>query len=146
MSEAAKIIRFSAEYASRLEPLVLALFRDSDPRDEVERYINEPDNRVVFIAEREGRLVGFIEVGTRPYAEGCLTSPVGYIEAWYVHEDVRRQGIGRLLFGAAENWAREQGLSEIASDALIDNEVSIAAHKALGYTEVERIVCFMKRL
>jgi aminoglycoside 6'-N-acetyltransferase I len=63
-----------------------------------------------------------------------------------VAEAARRQGIGRQLFEAAEGYARAQGLSEIASDALIDNETSIAAHKALGYREVERLVCFMRRL
>ena len=50
----------------------------------------------VFVAEREdGSVAGFVEVGSRPYADGCDTSPVGYIEAWYVDPDVRREGYGR---------------------------------------------------
>jgi hypothetical protein len=36
------------------------------------------------------------------------------------------------LFDAGAAWARARGRSEIASDALIENEVSIAAHGALG--------------
>ncbi len=147
ISNMVRVVRMAAAHATNLQPLIVALFPDADPREEVERYLNAPDNLAVFVAERaNGELVGFIEVGTRPYAEGCETSPVAYIEAWYVAEEVRRKGVGRMLFEAAENWARAQGLSEIASDALIDNEVSIAAHKALGYKEVERIVCFMRRL
>ena len=74
------------------------------------------------------------------------SSPVAYVEAWYVDSDVRRQGIGRALFRAAEDWARAQGLTEIASDAELHNEVSIAAHKAIGYTETDRIVCFLRSL
>lgn len=141
------VVRLAAPHATKLEPLILALFPDADAHGEVQRYLKAPDNPAVFVAERtDGSLVGFIEVGTRPYAEGCETSPVAFIEAWYVAEEVRRQGVGRGFFEAAENWAREQGLSEIASDTLIDNEVSIAAHKALGYEEVERIVCFRRRL
>ena len=76
----------------------------------------------VFIAEREdGSVAGFVEVGSRPYADGCETSPVGYIEAWYVDPDVRRSGYGRGLLKAAENWARSRGYHEMASDALLDN-------------------------
>ena len=101
----------------------------------------------VFIAEREdGSVAGFVEVGSRPYADGCETSPVGYIEAWYVDPDVRRSGYGRDLLKAAENWARGRGYHEMASDALLDNEISHAAHYRAGYEEVDRVVQFRKGL
>jgi aminoglycoside 6'-N-acetyltransferase I len=101
----------------------------------------------VFVAEREaGGLCGLLEAGTRRYADGCSTSPVGYIEGWYVDADVRGMGIGRHLVSAAEAWAREQGLREMASDALISNEPSLKAHLALGYEEKERLVHFAKIL
>jgi aminoglycoside 6'-N-acetyltransferase I len=101
----------------------------------------------VFVVDRgDGSLAGFVEAGSRPYAEGCDTSPVGYVEAWYIDEDVRRRGFGRALLEAAEDWARQQGYSEMASDALLDNETSHRAHKASGYAEVERIVTFRKPL
>lgn len=47
---------------------------------------------------------------------------------------------------AAEQRARDQGLTEMASDAEMNNEVGISAHKALGYKEEVRIVCFRKGL
>jgi len=47
---------------------------------------------------------------------------------------------------AGEAWAREKGFAEIASDALIENAASLAAHRALGFQEIERIVCFAKAL
>ena len=101
----------------------------------------------VFLVERaDGTLAGFVEVGSRPYADGCDTSPVGYVEAWYVDPDVRRAGYGRALLEAAEDWARSQGYREIASDALLGNSVSQAAHKRVGYEEVGRVVQFRKVL
>ena len=45
----------------------------------------------------------------RSYGEGCETSPVGYIEGWYVDPDLRQKGLGGLLFQAAEDWARSEG-------------------------------------
>jgi aminoglycoside 6'-N-acetyltransferase I len=104
-------------------------------------------NGEVFVAERDdGSIAGFVEVGTRPYADGCDTSPVGYIEAWYVDPDVRRQGLGRALLAAAEEWARGRGYREIASDSQLTNTVSHSAHRSAGYKEVDRVVQFCKRL
>jgi len=45
--------------------------------------------------------VGFVEVSLRPYAEGCDTRPVGYLEGGYVAPEWRGQGIGRALVEAA---------------------------------------------
>jgi len=101
----------------------------------------------VFVVDRgDGRLGGFVEAGARPYADGCDTSPVGYIEAWFIDPDARRQGLGRALLAAAEDWARAQGYTEMASDALIDNIMSHRAHAAAGYVEVERQIVFRKSL
>lgn len=101
----------------------------------------------VFVARRpDGRLGGFLEAGTRDYVDGCDGSPVGYIEGWFVDEDLRRLGVGRALVGAAEDWARGCGLQEMGSDAHVDNQVSILAHLALGYRDHEHLVHFTKRL
>jgi aminoglycoside 6'-N-acetyltransferase I len=101
----------------------------------------------VFVIDREnGRLGGFLETGTRKYADGCETSPVGYIEGWYVDPDLRRAGWGGALVQAAEAWARSCGYAEIASDCLLENEVSLRAHTALGYEESERLIHFRKPL
>ena len=107
----------------------------ADPRQEV------------FIASRaDGKLVAFIEASLREYAEGCETSPVGYIEAWYVDENIRGQKLGREMIVTAENWARQKGCSEMGSDTWLENEASINAHKKTGYFEVDRLVHFLKKL
>ena len=100
-----------------------------------------------FVAEIEGDLAGFVQVGLRSHAEGCDASrPVGYIEGWFVREEFRGRRVGRELLRAAEEWARGQRCREIASDARMDNEDSVRAHAACGYEEVERAVHFRKRL
>jgi aminoglycoside 6'-N-acetyltransferase I len=101
----------------------------------------------VFVARIDsGAVVGFLEVCLRGYAEGAESSPVGYLEGLYLDAEYRRQGIGAALVRAGEQWAWSRGCREMASDAQIDNAVSIEMHKHMGYREVERQVCFLKRL
>jgi len=105
------------------------------------------DDAEVFVAVRpDGLLAGYVEVDTRSYADGCSTTPVGYIEAWYVDPDLRHMGIGRQLLAAAEGWARARGYREMASDALLENDLSHRAHRRAGYSEVDRVVQYRKDL
>jgi aminoglycoside 6'-N-acetyltransferase I len=126
-----------------------ALWPDIAPEaadHDMQAWLGRPDT-VVFVACRpDGTLCGFVEAGSRPYADGCETSPVAYIEGWYVDAEVRQQGVGRALLAAAEVWARAEGYREIASDAHLDNTVSHRAHERAGYIEVERVILFRKSL
>ena len=113
---------------------------------DLDEILADPD-KAVFVASRvDGGLVAFIEASLRDYAEACETSPVGYIEAWYVDENIRGQKLGREIMRAAEDWAREKGCEEMGSDTWLDNEAAINAHKKTGYQEVDRLVHFLKRL
>jgi len=101
---------------------------------------------VLIAVDESGQPLGFVELFIRPYAEGCETDRVAYLEGWYVEPECRRQGVGRALIEASEHWGREQGCTEFGSDALIDNDVSAAAHAALGFVETVQIRCFKKKL
>ena len=101
------------------------------------------DRAATLVAERgDGELLGFVELSVRNYAEDCDTDRVGYCEGWYVKPEFRRTGVGRALMAAGVAWARARGCTEFASDALLENELSHAAPKALGFVETCRIVCF----
>jgi aminoglycoside 6'-N-acetyltransferase I len=103
---------------------------------------------IILVAEvSSGVLAGFLEVDLRSHADGCNPSrPVGYVEGWYVAENHRHKGIGKRLLAAAEDWARDQGCVEMASDTWVDNKVSQRAHEALGYEVVDRCVHYRKAL
>ena len=122
-----------------------------DPADALAReqdgILADPGRNAVLVAVTPaGDLAGFVEVAVRDWAEGCTTRPVGYSEAWYVDPAHRRTGVGRGLVAAAEDWARGRGCTEMGSDAVLDNSTSHAAHAAVGYREVVRLVLFRKRL
>jgi aminoglycoside 6'-N-acetyltransferase I len=46
---------------------------------------------VVFVAEKNSTLVGFLELGLRSVAEGCSSSPVPYVEGRYMSPPWRRR-------------------------------------------------------
>ena len=95
-------------------------------------YLTSTDTAAFVAEDAAGRLVGFLEAGIRPYADGCDTRNVGYVEGWQVEEAHRRQGIGAALVRVAEDWARGKGCQEMASDCLLDNQVSRAGARGLG--------------
>ena len=121
---------------------------DAVQRDEMTAWRARPDGVVLIAVEATAgdRVVGFAEVGTRSVADGCESSPVAYLEGWYVDAGVRRRGIGAALVRAAEDWARAKGLCEFASDAELANVLSQQAHNALGFKEVGRSVLYVKAL
>ena len=104
------------------------------------------DGYMVIFACIGDRPIGLTEAQIRAYGEGCGTSPVGYLEGWYVDEEYRGQNIVGIMTQAAEDWIREKGCTEVASDTWLDNEPSIRAHVKMGYVEVERLIHFVKKL
>ena len=114
--------------------------------EDMDDVLADPLTPVFVVPRPDGSLGGFLEAGTRKYAEGGESSPVGYIEGWYVDEDLRGGGIGKSLVQAAEDWARAQGLTEMGSDTWLENDASIQAHLKMGYEEAERLVHFIKKL
>jgi aminoglycoside 6'-N-acetyltransferase I len=109
------------------------------------------DNRtnpaeVLLACTGAGAPIGFVELSIRPYAEGCDSDRVAFVEGWFVAPEHRGNGVGAALTAAAEEWGRALKCTELASDTQPFNEASIAAHKALGFEEVERLVCFRKAL
>jgi len=153
MAEAQVRAAIPADY-DELQQLRLLLWPDaSGPEDESQVKAALAGGPVgtlpttTFVAEVDGTLVGFLEAGLRSHADGCdIQQPVGYVEGWFVAEPWRSRGIGTRLLAAAEDWARRQGCKEMASDALIVNELSQRVHEALGFEVVDRCVHYRKAI
>jgi aminoglycoside 6'-N-acetyltransferase I len=112
---------------------------------EVPTLLDSP-NDCVFVAEADGRIFAFLEGRLRSHADGCDTSPVGFMEGWFVAEDWRGRGVGGALVRELEQGARERGCRELGSDTWLDNIASQNAHEHLGFSEVDRVVNYRKAL
>jgi aminoglycoside 6'-N-acetyltransferase I len=134
----------AADRAAWLTMLV-TLFPD-EPLTELDAHVTTvlgTDDWVAFAAlAPDGDLIGLIEIFERNYAEGCWTSPVPFVEALWVAAGSRRQGIARALVDAAIAWGQSRGRSEIGSDTQLWNAASQAVHRALGFSEADRVVAY----
>ncbi len=114
-------------------------------RKEALSLLDNPKYQTIFV-EFEADLAGFIEIRLRDVAEGCDSSPVAYIEGWYVKPEYQQQGIGMELQKHAEAWAKSQGCSEMASDTEEDNDKSVAAHTKAGFRVSAHLIHFYKKI
>ncbi len=143
------IFRAKASDAVRIAQLAAKLWPDNT----AEKLVVEFDKLIsdkyvaIFICCESNKIIGFAQCQLRSdYVEGTSSSPVGYLEGIFVEESYRKQGYAKQLLLACETWAKEQGCTEFASDCELDNLQSIAFHHNNGFDEVNRIVCFVKRI
>ena len=142
-------MRARAEDASRLAELVGIVWPEHSAEELTEivgEYIGS-DESAVFYECVGAQAVGVALCALRhDYVEGCGTSPVGYLEGVTVREAFRDRGIARGLVAECEQWAREKGCTEFASDCELTNTASLRFHLAVGFSEENRIICFKKML
>ncbi|MFJ4391072.1 aminoglycoside 6'-N-acetyltransferase [Pseudomonas soli] len=131
-------------------PLRVALWPDSSSKNAHDKRVilSAPERYVVLLfVDEHGNALGFAEASIRvDYVNGTNSSPVAFLEGLYVRPASRNQGIARQLVAEIQQWAEEMDCTELASDALLDNQGSHAMHQALGFTETERVVYFLKPL
>lgn len=117
-----------------------------DLRNEFAELLSK-DSAQIFLKFENNIPVGFAQCQLRnDYVEGTETTPVGYLEGIFIKEDYRERGYAKELLTECEKWAESKGCKEFASDCESDNDVSFRFHKAVGFTEANRIICFAKKL
>ena len=135
-----------ARYAAQLALLLWPNHTEAEFLEEMVQYIESKDS-VIFLAYAGEEPIGFAQCQLRTdYVEGTDSNPVGYLEGLFVKGEYRMQGYAKLLIAHAEQWARQKGCSEFASDCELNNEASLTMHLRLGFTEANRIICFTKKL
>jgi len=120
----------------------------SEHRADLTKTLAAPERWISLVARAAGgAAVGFAEASVRhDYVNGCKTSPAGFLEGIYVEPGHRGAGVARQLVAAVETWTRQQGCTELASDAATGNHASHQMHLALGFAETQRVVYFRKLL
>jgi GNAT superfamily N-acetyltransferase len=91
----------------------LALAHDADTRAREHREIILADPRTrFFVAEEQGRVLGYLHAQVEANDPAYETQRFGVIVDLIVCEDRRREGVGTRLLEAAKEWLRSLGVSE----------------------------------
>ncbi|HZP67391.1 MAG TPA: GNAT family N-acetyltransferase [Rudaea sp.] len=97
----------------------------------------------VFVAEAEGRVVGWIGVNLEP----ALThAPSAIINGLVVAADRRGSRVGAQLLAAAEAWAAAAGVDDIRVRSNVSRERAHRFYLREGYVERKRQAVFGKLL
>ena len=83
-----------------------------------------------FVAELDGRLVGFADLDISSFCTACTS---GYVNRVYVTPELRRNGIGRALVSALEKYAAENKVGVLSAEAVRE---ALPFFEALNYSIV----------
>lgn len=120
---------------------------DDDHHEAEMAWILKADYLECLLAiSEEGRVMGFLELSLRNIVDGCLTTPVGYIEGLYLKPEYRNSGHGVELVARAEEWCRTQGCREMATDSELENRHAHDFFRSEGFEETFTVVQFKKSL
>ncbi|WP_433439974.1 N-acetyltransferase family protein [Nonomuraea sp. CA-141351] len=88
----------------------------------------------VFVAVEgdDSRVIGVVSVSRQRHFTGATDAYVGELA---VAEHAVRGGVGRRLMAAAEDWARQQGLSHLTLETGAANTTARRFYASLGYLE-----------
>lgn len=96
-----------------------------------------------FVACRDDQVIGWIEVAISRHLQ---SPPCALIGGLVVSEQVRSQGIGRLLCLEAETWAREKGVRRIRVHSQIKRQDAHRFYLRDGYEQIKTSAVFEKAL
>jgi ribosomal protein S18 acetylase RimI-like enzyme len=108
---------------------------------EVEALIVGPDTTLlVAVAGAGGRLRGqvVVELITMPDRMPFVPRKYGLVRDLVVAAGARRQGVGRALMTAAEEWSAERGADSVELTVWSFNEGAKQMYEQMGYTTAHR--------
>lgn len=114
--------------------------------NDIDNMLSNKQNAGYMAILTNQQAVGFAEISLRQYANGCSKQPVPFLEGIWVQPEYRQQGVGQALIRKITTDLIVQGFDELCSDAGIDNKMSYEAHQNWGFDEIERVICFRKKL
>ena len=98
------------------------------------------ENVGLFVAETDGKLVGFVHAIVRYTPAFPVFVPRRYaiVEGIVVKSEFQNHGIGRILMGKIQEWAIVKGALSIELNVYEFNETAISFYERLGYQTFSR--------
>lgn len=104
-------------------------------------------NHKFFLGEIDGKKEGFIHMSIREgFVEGASYNRVGYIEEIIIQPEDMSLELGKELYEHGLQWVKSKRCYEIGADVNFDNKVNHDLYLSLGFEEVSKIICFIRKI
>ncbi len=122
-------------FNTELQPTVFR--RSSVPSLRVESIFDDEASQM-WVAECQGRLVGFIEFPIRETKNLPVLVPrtYVYIQELIVSEAWQSRGVGTELMEAARSWTRDHGIRSLRTSVVPHNESALAFYRRQGFDDL----------
>jgi ribosomal protein S18 acetylase RimI-like enzyme len=94
--------------------------------------LDQPDV-AIFVAEKDGAVVGYVYAGIEPVSWKELRDECGYVHDLVVDEAHRGKGIGTALMKSALAWMSERDLPRVVLSTAQPNDVAQRLFERLGF-------------
>jgi RimJ/RimL family protein N-acetyltransferase len=102
-----------------------------DQKDEI-RDILSRDNQMIFVAEKDNQLIGYLAAYGGKYKRNRQTVYIvtGILQGY------TSQGLGTRLFEQLEEWAKKRKMHRLDLTVMVHNEAAVALYRKSGF-EIE---------
>lgn len=96
--------------------------------------LESPDG-CLFVADRDGAIVGYVYAELEPMSWKELRGPAGFIHDLAVADEARQSGVGTKLMQVALDWLRGRGAPRVVLWTAASNETAHALFRRLGFRD-----------
>lgn len=90
-------------------------------------------NNYIFVAEKNGRVIGFIEFFIKNNEDCFKIRKYGYLNSATTHQDYRGKGVAKALTKTCLEFLKEKRIKYIKTNVYNINKVAMKTWKNLGF-------------
>ena len=98
----------------------------------LEQQFSDP-NAAIFVAEREGAVIGYLYTGIEPPSFRELRHEAGFLHDIVVAEGSRRGGVAKRLIAAAIEWLHGRGVDQVMLWTAPANDAAQRLFASVGF-------------
>jgi ribosomal protein S18 acetylase RimI-like enzyme len=90
-------------------------------------------NNQIFVADKNGRVIGFIEFFIKKNEVCFKIKKYGYLNSATTHKDYRGKGVVKTLTNAALKFLKKKGIKYVRTNVYNSNDVAMKTWMKLGF-------------
>lgn len=98
------------------------------------------DNRCIFVAIYDKKIIGYLEGGISQGGSNRIFSKLAELEYMFVIKEYRSSGVGTKLYQVFVNWCGEKRVKRLRTEASSKNTDAINFYRKNGFVDYDLIL------